>query len=291
MAAKFIPQEYVTMAARFIPQEYVRKLSDGDETVETAIFFENTPSEDGRASLGVFFGEGSPWNKSELLPTRDANEQRPGLCAVLRALQIIDKFVAHEWEAFITTGNALRRVIIKSDSSYLVQSMTKCDFGRVGVRQPIQNRVLIDELWRLITRLGVQQPIQNRDIIEEIQNQDLTEELWRLITRLDREKQIKVLFWQVFPEENMDAHELANAALMTVRAPIWDFRDPPTQQEVDEYASQRIWRWHACLDHIPLRKLKATLCSTNCIDVTREQIQAEINKGTTCSVCEHRRTL
>ncbi|KAI0533623.1 hypothetical protein GGR58DRAFT_485909 [Xylaria digitata] len=108
---------------------------------------------------------------------------------------------------------------------------------------------------------------------EAVQSRDLIEELWRLITRMDREKRIKVLFWEVPREKNADAHKLANAALDTAGpSNIWDFENPPTQREADEYVSERVWRWHARLDHIPLQQLQAALRASMDIDLTRERI-------------------
>ncbi|TGJ87518.1 hypothetical protein E0Z10_g1259 [Xylaria hypoxylon] len=267
------------MAARFVPEEYVGRALDDDETVEVPMVLthlcldeshsfivavdgacRNNGQSDARAALGVFFREGSDWNKSEVLPPHDTTSQRAELCAALRALQTIDESVAHEWQYSINTGKALKRVIVKSDSNYLVQSMTEwifkwLDNGFTNARS---------------------QPVVN---------QDLMKALWQLIKRMDGEKKIKVLFWKVPREKNEHADRLANAALDATRASVWDYRNPPTQQEADRYATKRVWRWHARMAHAPLTQIQATLRVSTGIDVTHEQIQAEIDKGTVCLAC------
>ncbi|KAI0439237.1 ribonuclease H-like domain-containing protein [Xylaria telfairii] len=166
-----------------------------------------------RAALGVFFRDGSHWNRSEMLPLRDTTSQRAVLCAALRALKTIDDFVAHEWQHSITEGQALERVIVKSDSDYLVQSMTEWI-----------NKWLTNGFTNAKSK-----PIQNQDLIKE---------LWQLIARMDQQKNIKVLFWRV--SGNTDADRLANAALNATQAPTWDYQDPPAQLEANTHTSERV---------------------------------------------------
>ena len=267
------------MAARFYPELHIGRNLESDETVEVPMVLthlcldeshsfivavdgacRNNGEPDAKAALGVFFREGSRWNKSELLPVRDTTSQRAELCAALRALQTINDFVAHEWQHSITSNQKLNRVIVKSDSNYLVQGMTEwifkwLDNGFTNARG---------------------QPVRNQDLIKE---------LYQLIESMDRQKTIKVLFWKVGREDNEDADRLANVALDATRATVWDYQSPPTQQEADRYTSERVWRWHQRLGHMPLKTLQLMLRASTGMDVTHEQIQAEIDKGVVCSVC------
>ncbi|KAI0521294.1 ribonuclease H-like domain-containing protein [Xylaria bambusicola] len=267
MASSFYPEKYLGRALRSgetieVPMTLTRLRDDEFNSLIVAVdgACRNNGQPDARAALGVFFGDDSSWNKSDRLPHRDASSQRAELCAALRALKTIGNLVAHEWKHHITSGRTLDRVIVKSDSAYLVNGITEwifkwLDNGFTNARS---------------------QPVQN---------QDLFKELLHVINRLGREKRIRVLFWHVMREQNADADRLANAALDAFQAPVWDYRNPPTQQEAETYASERVWRWHQRLGHIPLEELQETLSVTRGIDVTHEQIQTEIDKGVRCQRC------
>ncbi|KAI0451454.1 ribonuclease H-like domain-containing protein [Xylaria acuta] len=195
-----------------------------------------------------------------MLPLNDTTSQRAELCAALRALQYVYDFVASKWQSSVFGGKELKRVIVKSDSSYLVESMTEWIFK-----------------WR-------ENGFINARALP-VHNQDLFKKLWTAIQRLDEQKKIKVYFWKVPRSRNADADGLANAALDSSQAPVWDYRNPPTRQKVDRHASGRVWLWHGRLGHVPLRELQDTLKVTKGIDVTHDQIQAEIDKGIPCSFC------
>ncbi|GAW11943.1 hypothetical protein ANO14919_012960 [Xylariales sp. No.14919] len=150
------------MTSLFIP-EYVGHLDDHEAAeppmVLTCLCFDYNNSivvtTDGacrdngkhgaRAVLSVFFREISPWNKSEALPPGDTTSQRAELCAAIRALRVIDDSIADKWKPSITAGYTLKRVIVKSNSNYLVQSMTERIHKRLGNAftdarsQPAQN--------------------------------------------------------------------------------------------------------------------------------------------------------
>lgn len=150
------------------------------------------------ATLGVFFGNNSQWNKSELLPRRDASPRCAQLCSVLRTLQLLQTDIVHEWSSSVTAGKTLNRVIIKSDCRFLVQSMTKDifkwaekDYTDAGGKQ----------MW-------------NRDLYKHITD---------MIHTLERDNGLKVLFWRVDRGHNQDAHRLANAVFDNHR--IWNYRE------------------------------------------------------------------
>ncbi|KAI1111130.1 ribonuclease H-like domain-containing protein [Nemania sp. NC0429] len=267
------------MAARFYPEQYVGRALDADESVEVPMVLthlhgdefhsfivavdgacRNNGQPGARAALGVFFRDGCRWNKSEMLTASNTTSQRAELCAALRALQIVHDPVAEEWEHSITTGKALKRVIVKSDSNYLVQGMTE------WISEWLDNGFTN-------SRSG------------PVENQDLFKELWGLVQRMGRQKGIEVLFWKVPREENADADGLANAALDDPRAATWDYWKPPAQLEKDTEASERVWRWHLRMGHMPLKDIQFAIPRVRGIDVTHEQIQAVIDKGVPCKAC------
>ncbi|KAI8954168.1 ribonuclease H-like domain-containing protein [Xylaria longipes] len=260
------------MAARFYPR-------DSDEPLEEPMAFShlstdishtlivavdgacrNNGQNNARAALGVYFNTGNRWNKSEMLPLNDTTSQRAELCAALRALQTVNDFVADEWKSSVSGGKKSKRVIVKSDSGYLVESMTEWIFK-----------------WRENGFINARS--------QPVHNQDLFKKLWDTIKCLDEQKKIKVYFWKVSRARNADADGLANAALDASQAPIWDYRNPPTRQKPDRDASGRVWLWHERLCHMPLRELQDLLKMSKGIDVTHEQIQAEIDEGVRCPSC------
>ncbi|KAI0966875.1 ribonuclease H-like domain-containing protein [Xylaria arbuscula] len=265
------------MAARFYLERYIGRALKADEIVECPMVLtclhrnemhsiivavdgacRNNGQPGAQAALGVFFRAGSSWNKAEKLTLRDTTSQRAELCAALRALKIVYDSIAHEWQHSITAGSALKRVIIKSDSNYLVQGMTEHIVK-----------------WRSNGFLNARsQPVQNQELIKEI---------WQLIKRLQQQKKIRVLFWKVARQDNANADRLANLALDTTRVPTWDYRGPSVMRP--DPAIERVWLWHNRLGHIPLLELQLTLRVTKGMDITHEQIQAVIDKGVPCPVC------
>ncbi|CAJ2506721.1 Uu.00g079070.m01.CDS01 [Anthostomella pinea] len=273
------------MARRFSPAELVGRALDADETIEVGLgpwtqclvdgsgfnafnhimvaidgACRNNGRADARASLGVYFGkDNSRWNKSEILPAREATSQRAELCAALRALHLVDSYVARERNRSVTDGRTLEKLVIKSDSDYLVQAMTEWIFT-----------------WSENDyRDASGSPVQNADLFRRI----LT-----LVGKLDQERKLKVLFWKVPRDENMDADRLANAALDTAAASTWDYL-APDDRESEEYDSKRVWRWHMRMAHVKLRTLRMAIRSGTGIDVTEEQVQREIDKGASCPTC------
>lgn len=111
------------MAQTFSPEEYMGRALDSNESVEVpgALFTHLCDDEmqsmivavggacrrengrrHARAALGVFFGNNSRWNKSELLPRRSAYPSSAELCAVLRTLRLLQTDIAREWRSFTT---------------------------------------------------------------------------------------------------------------------------------------------------------------------------------------------
>ncbi|KAI1304834.1 ribonuclease H-like domain-containing protein [Xylaria venustula] len=265
------------MATRFYPERYIGRALKAGETVECPMVLtglyrnemnsiiiavdgacRNNGQPGAQAALGVFFCAGSSWNKAERLPLRDTTSQRAELCAALRALKIVYDSIAREWQHNITAGHALKRVIIKSDSNYLVQGMTEYIVK-----------------WRSNGFLNARsQPVQNQELIKE---------LWQLIKRLQQQRKIKVLFWKVARQDNASADRLANAARDATRVPTWDYRGHSVMGP--DPAIERVWIWHNRMAHAPLKELQLTLRMTKGMDITHEQIQAVIDKGVPCPVC------
>ncbi|KAK8005879.1 hypothetical protein PG991_012176 [Apiospora marii] len=192
-----------------------------------------------RAALGVFFRRCRQWNKSEILPRADATSQRAELCAALRALQTVRDVVAHEPDYSV-----LKRVILKTDSNYLVSNMTQ---------------------WTLrwydngfTTARGL--PVANRDLFEQ---------LAACILHLETTKGIEVLFWHVRREQNRDADRLANVALDAGpdASSIWDFRNELQLRRHDAEECSLI-----------LNDLRVALERVTCLDVMDVQIKAEIDR-------------
>ena len=67
-----------------------------------------------RAGVGVYFGEGDPWNVSEPLPAEGGEQtnQRAEVWAIVRALQRLD-------ERGVPAG---REVVVYTDSAYCVNA-------------------------------------------------------------------------------------------------------------------------------------------------------------------------
>lgn len=129
------------MATRFDPEKHLGRAFNHDDAEVLAyhpvhsivVAVDGTCRNNGRpnarAALGVFFRQDPQWNKSETLPAADATSQRAELCAALRALQTVRDVVAHERDSSTAPEFRLRRVILKSDSTYLVSAITEWIFG------------------------------------------------------------------------------------------------------------------------------------------------------------------
>lgn len=214
------------MAENFSPTEYLlRRALDNNscKSVEVPISFTHLSGDEqhslivavdgacrkngrpgARAALGIFFGEGSPWNRSELLPLCDATSQRAELCAVLRTLELLRDQISYIWSRAVTAQKNLNRVIIKSDSDYMVQSMTR--YINKWVENDYTN--------------ARGQPVHNQDLFKKIM---------AMIHKLDEEKNTKVLFWGVGRKYNQEADRLANAAFDADDILTWDH-----QQSMEE---------------------------------------------------------
>ncbi|KAK8135119.1 hypothetical protein PG984_007131 [Apiospora sp. TS-2023a] len=273
------------MSTRFTPEKHIGRALDAGESVELDLGLvclagdhnhsavvavdgacRNNGRSESRAALGVYFGQDYQWNRSEVLPRADATSQRAELCAGLRALQTVRDIVALEWKRSHTGGrHILKRVVIKSDSSYLVSSMTEWIYGWLGNGFKT-------------TRV---QPVQNADLFKE---------LFECIREMSEKQNIDVQFWHVGREHNQDADRLANAALDAApgACSLWDFWNSAArrQREAELYASERVWRWHKRLGHCHLRDLQLmVLGEATGIDVTYDQIQKEIDGRSKCSAC------
>lgn len=145
------------------------------------------------SSLGIFFGEDSSFNLCDRI-------ERPGgelhtsdfaeLMAVFRALELINESSFFEtWRADAENGPAFT-VIIMTDSIYVYECLT------VLIWQWRQNN------FKDLDAMG--KPVVNGELIDRIDKNifDLAE------------RNICVRFWSVPSEDNVEAVELANRALI-----------------------------------------------------------------------------
>lgn len=268
------------MAELFVPELHFGRNLDFDESVEVPFWGKRVGLyEDGhrtiivaidgacrgngtaraKASIGVYFGQGNrSSNKSETLPRRDATSQRAELCAALRTVRFVH---SSKRDPSVDVRTYPSRLIMKTDSDYLVKSMTDYIFK-----------------WETNDYTNVKGTV--------VQNADLFRALFKAIRRLKRDKLYTVAFWKVPRYENEDADRLANAALDLSTAPKWNYRLPDIRLVEAKYVSEKVWKWHARLGHLSLEELKRTVKSTNGMDVTEEQVQLEIDKGTRCFTCD-----
>ena len=129
-----------------------------------------------QASIGVYFSKTSLYNQSEVLDDSPATNQKAELTALLRALETIPHIAIEE----------LNKVIVKSDSEYVVKGMTGWIFkwNKNGYRTSKGSAVANAELYRAVERKVHQ------------------------LNALD----IEVMFWHVPRSRNEEADALANAA-------------------------------------------------------------------------------
>ncbi|EHK19844.1 uncharacterized protein TRIVIDRAFT_68171 [Trichoderma virens Gv29-8] len=135
-----------------------------------------------RASVGVFVGNESEYNKSVLLSESNATNQvaelQAGILALHQAMKIRDIGL---------DGEELHEVVIKADSEYLVKGMTEWIFKwkangyRTSKGTPVTNSALFQKLEELVGDLNA--------------------------------SDVEVLFWHVPRSQNTRADELANKAL------------------------------------------------------------------------------
>lgn len=141
---------------------------------------------DARAAIGVYFGPSSKYNVSKLWPGDNPTNQIAELWAAIVALEKaieVQRVGVHGEQV----TRALRRVVIKADSEYVVKAMTEWVFKweRNGWRSTKGSAVV---------------------------NEGLFKRLLELVKRLNS-LEVEVLFWHVLRERNSDADELANQAL------------------------------------------------------------------------------
>jgi ribonuclease HI len=103
-----------------------------------------------RGAYSVFFGKGSRYNESGLLPETERQGSNAAIVfAAKRALEIVEDRVAHDL-------GVLEEVIIKTHSSYLTQSMIEdvWDWEKSGYMgtdgKKVRNRFLIEKLHHMI---------------------------------------------------------------------------------------------------------------------------------------------
>ena len=138
------------------------------------------------ASIGVVFGPESLYNISERVHEGPFTSQRAELTSALRALEQVGSFCLYE-SVSREDVHRINSVVIKSDSAYVVNGLTKW-------------------VWKW-ERNGYQTtqrtPVVNADLF-----QALVEKIYEL-----KEMGMEMYFWKVSREFNKEADELANRAL------------------------------------------------------------------------------
>ena len=105
------------------------------------VYTDGSALHNGKAGIGVFFGNGHPLNLSEAFDKVPNTNQRAELWAVIRALQQINTNSSLRWPSVI-------RVV--TDSSYVIGCATTWApaWKRTNFRNnTIYNRALIEQLW------------------------------------------------------------------------------------------------------------------------------------------------
>ncbi|KAI7191516.1 hypothetical protein KC343_g11696, partial [Hortaea werneckii] len=145
-----------------------------------------------RAGYGVFFHrDHHSWNESVMLPDSVKTKQQAELHAALgglqsaRRLRLLNTDLCGKWRR-PGPMRELSRVVIKTDSAYLVNVMTK--------------RVL---KWRLNDYTNCKGlPVGNAPFVRQLEAE----------VQALHELDVGVKFWRVRREENREADRLANAA-------------------------------------------------------------------------------
>ena len=134
-----------------------------------------------RASYGIYFGNNSPHNRYGCLSAQlPQTSSRAEIEAAVQAVEMVANLDL--------TGQRTTKVIVKTDSDYLHQSMT-------------------DWIWKWMTTGGV----GSRG--EEVKHWACLLALHQRIIQIENAKRIRILFWWVPREYNKEADGLANLAL------------------------------------------------------------------------------
>ncbi|OMJ07827.1 Ribonuclease H1 [Smittium culicis] len=105
---------------------------------------------DSRAGIGVFFGDNDIRNVSERLNGKQTNN-RAELSAVIRALEMVIKY-----DTDTKLAKVPRRVVINTDSQYVINCMTKWLFNwaangwKTSKGSSVQNKDLVEKIHDLI---------------------------------------------------------------------------------------------------------------------------------------------
>ena len=139
-----------------------------------------------RSSYGVFFAESSPYNLSSIIQGSSHSSQKAELRACMMALRKVEK-IRDPLEIVDDEPYSLKKVVLKSDSEYVVKGITKWlpKWKKNGFRTARGSSVVNAKLFK--------------DIDAQI---DLLDELG-----------VRCLFWLVPRGENQEADRLANRAL------------------------------------------------------------------------------
>jgi ribonuclease HI len=138
---------------------------------------------DAFSGIGVYVGQGSPYNVSELIPpsTYTPNSGRAEITAALRAVHTVMRM--RDGGLFM----GVRTVILKLDSQAVEHAMTKCDF------QTFRDSYVRTSFCK--------------------SDRDLYWELEEALVRLYNHYNMALLFWWVPRQYNKDADSLASTVL------------------------------------------------------------------------------
>lgn len=145
---------------------------------------ENNPK-DARSSIGIYWGYDHPTNQSHLIQQEVYNKGRAEVVSMAHCLGFLDIF----WTNLIKNDiRPWKKVIIKTDSWYAVNSMTNSD----GILR-----------WESDNWMMVEQEVQNKDVFKRI----------LILMRSLAINNLPVQFWHVGPEWNEEAIDLAEGVL------------------------------------------------------------------------------
>lgn len=120
----------------------IKSKEEEPKTDVLEVYTDGSALQNGKAGIGVFFGNGHPLNLSEAFDNVPNTNQRAELWAVTRALQQINSNCYLEWPKVIR---------IVTDSSYVIGCATTwaAAWQRTDFRNnTICNRALIEQLWK-----------------------------------------------------------------------------------------------------------------------------------------------
>ncbi|KAI0449208.1 ribonuclease H-like protein [Xylaria acuta] len=147
-----------------------------------------------KSAFGVFFGSDAPENLAFRVPDTPGylhTSQRAELSAAIAAIKASKRYIYNggQWDCEdCPKPCAVRHLVMKSDSAYLVNGMT------AHVEKWRENG------WR--TAKGT-----------EVKNRDLWTKLYDLVYLLYAETEVAIDFWHVLRDQNQDADRLANFGL------------------------------------------------------------------------------